>query len=384
MSLKAMYDRYYKILRDRNSNDVLSENDIIFFAHHNLYYYVSSYCNMEALNKNYLLIQKLKFKKAITDLLEVTSALIREGIDYRVVKGIGIAMTYPDPYVREMGDHDILVKPVDHERAITVLRELGYNSLDGRKADVDTPFYRANSLKIELHYALFNKNEPYADAIMDMVWEKPIDLNFDKGIIRIPDSELHFRYMVIHIIKHFKYQGFGIRHLLDLIYFSQSEGIDLRSGAIYFDKIGYGMFYRTIIALCVHKLNMDINDDSWLPKKDEPYLETLSEFIAENGVFGFASKNSKVNHKYEILTGKNEWSRMSSLKQAFFPSADLLSDVYGYAKKAKILLPVAWFQRFIRLVFRKDLLMKEKLFIFTKDLDEINKREIIMAILELK
>lgn len=379
-----VYDRYYKMLANPNCNDALSENDITFFANHNLSFYVSSHCNIENLNKKDLLIQKLKFKKIIADLIEVTSALTREGIDYRVVKGIGIAMTYPDPYVRYMGDHDILVKPEDHERAIAVLRELGYNRLDGRKADVDTPLYRANSLKIELHYALFNKSEAYADEIMDMVWKKPIDLNFDKGVIRMPDSELHFRYMVIHIIKHFKYQGFGIRHLLDLIYFSKSEVVDIRSSAIYFDKIGYGVFYRAIIALCVYKLNMDINDDSWLPKKNEPYLETLSEFIAENGVFGFASKNSKVNHKYEILSGKNDWSRMSSLKQAFFPSIDLLSDAYGYAKKNKILLPVAWFQRFIRLAFRKDLLMKEKFFIFTKDSDAINKREGLMRILDLK
>ena len=59
-------------------------------------------------------------------LREISDALKKENVLFSTVKGMSVAVLYPVPALRTMGDIDFIVSPKDMKQAIGILRELGY------------------------------------------------------------------------------------------------------------------------------------------------------------------------------------------------------------------------------------------------------------------
>jgi len=385
------YIKYYDLLTNDHYDKPLTNEDLDFFSKHNLLLFFSSLQKISLFNqyttnefKQFLLMNKLLYKKRIAELTTICEALNIAGIQYLVIKGLCLSATYPEPFSRIMGDHDILVHHNDFEHAQIVLHKLGYTNPNNISSYKDVTLTKNNCLKVELHHSLFNNaTDSFAESFEENIWKKLDSSIINDNPISVLSAESHFRYIVLHMMKHLNAHGAGLRHLLDIKYFSSFHKIDLVAQFDFFDSIGYGKFYKYCISLCVHYLDTPIEcSQNFLIKKDDTVLIALGDYIAENGIFGQSNEKHRIDMRFEKYKNRSfNNSKLSILKAVIFPSALELGSDYYYAKKNPSLLPFAWIHRFLSKIFCRDIGLKEKLFILTYDdekLDSINslKRQI--------
>lgn len=389
MEITMNYERYYKMLKEHER--LVSEEDYNFFGKHNLtlYFVESEYSNEKVITdelKKVLLISKLKYKKNISQICSIGNALEKNGISYLVVKGIGIAQTYPEPFTRIMGDHDIIVKKEDFAEAKEVICKLGYSTKSNISTYKDVSLFIEGALTIELHHALLHVGrEPYADVFTETLWYEPVKLELFCGHISVPSPEMHFKYIVLHMMKHLKGGGVGLKFLLDIKYYSVFYKIDLEKQLQYFNEIGYGEFYRAIITLCHYKVGMPVDSITWLYEREEKVIELLTEFIAESGAFGKGSEKHRITGYYEKYESSiNVKNEIRLLLVFLFPPKDLISEKYGYINERHWLLPIAWAHRLFNILFMRKISIREKLAFLTRDDQFIRDKDYLMKTLGLR
>lgn len=386
-----IYRKYYDYLANETVKEAFTEADYDFFDKHNLemYFYMKDEAikqkNMMVYKKN-ILMRKFEYKNMLLELCEITRALEAKAIDYLVLKGVGISETYPEPFTRVMGDHDILVKPKDFDKALNVLKALNYVPDAASVTFKDVTLYKEGQLMIELHHALLRSDEEvYAELFTQAMWHAPVKCDVGCGTILMPNPEMHFRYITLHMMKHLKGFGFGLRHLLDFKYFALAHGIDLEKQMAFFEEIEYGAFYRAIATICHYELKMEMASVAWLFPRETTVVQILAEYIAEIGVFGRCSEKINIERHFErFKTSVKSDSKFKIFLSSLFPGRELLTEHYQYAIENRWLLPVAWGHRFIRMVFNKDIRLKEKLFFFTKDEQNIAEIAYMMKSLGLR
>lgn len=385
------YKMYYDFLKRDAMNKKLFDEDYDFFANHNLmlFAYWKEYINGSddaTFFKRKLFMYKIEYSKTLENICELGSVLEDKGINYLILKGIVIAETYPESFTRSMGDYDILVHAEDFDKAKEVLLEASYETDPEMNTYKDATFFRKNSLNVELHHAILNsEREPYADEFTQRLWCNPIKLETPKGYIMVPEAEVHFTYIVLHMMKHLKGAGFGLRFLLDFKYFSEFHNIDHNKQLIVFEKIGYGEFYRSITTLCHCYLGMNIGHVSWLYEPEATVIQILAEYIAEGGSFGNGSERMRIANEYDKYKDTfKEKSKLSIFIELLFPPASVMIENYTYVEKHRLLLPIAWIQRLVQKSFSTNKGMKEKFFLFNQDEEFVSKKEYMMCALKLK
>lgn len=383
--------KYYEYLATEQNTGPFSTEDYAFFSKHNLslYFCERVYSSGQIdndQNKSILLVCKLNYKKFISEICSIGKSFEENNIHYLVMKGINIAETYPEPYTRQMGDYDILIKPHDINEAKEVLIRLGYSADQKISTYKDISLFKDGSLTIELHHALLHSGrEPYAEAFTDDLWKNPMKFELFCGSIFVPRPEMHFRYIVLHTMKHLKGGGIGLKSLLDLKYFSQFYKIDLEDQLVFFKKIGYGDFYRAIVSLCYYKLSMNIDTIDWLYKRESIVVDLLGEFISEAGAFGHGSEKHRINDIYEKYNNfETSNSKVKILINALFPRRKNIVEQYSYLDEQPWLLPLAWIHRFIRITFDKNISRKEKFFFYTRNEEFMKDKNYMMNVLGLR
>jgi len=378
------YLKHYEILMNRQKLDNKDEDLLIFFSKHSLldYVLINSFSSSQLFqNKEFIIIKKLQFQKKLAELQEICNLFMNSNIDYRVLKGVSIALKYPEPFTRTMGDFDILVDQTDHKKAMSLLFAIGYK--EGLRTDHDICLLKEGCMKIELHYLLFNeKKEPYSKELMESVWENLILLNTGFGEIRIPSHHWHYKYIILHMMKHLKYKGFGLRHLLDVIYYIDGYNIEVLEYVSYFERIGYGWFYKAILFSCSKHFGLNLEAE-WKSEIDLKCIEWLESYIAESGAYGGANAERRIMDVHDYFFRKGDGSN-SNLLLMLFPPRERLSHHYKYARHSIFLLPLAWAHRFIRCILRKDLMTDEKFFMVTKNKKALREKDKMMKYLGLR
>lgn len=385
------YKKFYELLKDDQNKGPFVEEYYDFFSKHNLYLYLleREYVHeqiCDSANKKILMMNKLNYAKVISELCSIGAALEEKNIQYLVVKGIGISQTYPEPFTRIMGDHDILVKPKDFENAKNTLAQLGYFGQMNISTIKDVSLFKKDEKKIELHHALFDMEiEPFSVCFTKQLWENSMRLELSGGTILIPKPEIHFRFIVLHMMRHLKVAGFGLRFLLDIKYFSMFYNIDLEKELEFFEEIGYGEFYQAIVSLCHYEIGMPVESVKWFFKKDAMVIEILAEYLAVGGVFGKNSEKHRINDRYIRINDElGKKNKIEMLVQIYFPPKDIMSKRYSYINEHGWLLPVAWASRLFRRGFDKNIGFREKVFLLNRDEVFISKKIYMMKALGLR
>jgi len=377
------YLRHYEMVMNRQKLDDDSEGLIDFYSKQNLLNFVifNSFNSSQFIeHKEFIMIKRLQFQKKLAEIQKICNVLMNSNIDYRVLKGVSIALKYPEPYTRTMGDFDILIKPTEHDRAVSLLLGLGYKK--GPETDHDICLLKEGCLKIELHYSLLNEErEPYSKELIEFVWENFVLLDTGFGEIRIPSHYWHYRYIILHMMKHLKYKGFGLRYLLDVVYYVDGYNIEVLEHISYFESIGYGWFYKAILFICNKHFGLKLEAE-WKSEIDLKCIEWLEVYIAESGTYGGVNPERKVMDLHESFLGKADWSK-SNMFLTLFPTREILCQHYKYAKKSIFLLPLAWTHRLIRCILRKDLMTDEKLFMIKKNKKVLREKDKMMKYLGL-
>jgi Uncharacterised nucleotidyltransferase len=350
-----------------NHCDVPLNDDVlkVLYDHNLLPYFFSSNrafpVELQKTRRALLIKQQLEYQLACRDLVHVVEALEAVGIEYRVLKGIAIAQTYPYPYTRIMGDHDICVRIDDFDQAIVTIESLGYQRSERDSTESDVSFFKKGHLKIELHRQLFDHGLVRNDEVLlHEIWADVSMIMLGSKVILVPHTTTHFKYLIIHLLKHLTHTGFGIRNLIDIVYFCTVHAVDCKSYQTYFDDCGYGSFYRAIISICVYELGMKIEDHCWLYTKDALVISDLSYYIIQSGAFGYSDKALIRRIYSQHLKPNLKKHALLKIFPDLFPNFQAIGSYYSYVTRWPVLLPVAWVHRWLRFT------LKTKLFVITK------------------
>lgn len=196
-------------------------------------------------------------------------------------------------------------------------------------------------------------------------------------------------FQCIHMAKHLVYRGFGIRHLIDFTLLVNKRGSEI-NWINFIDrckKYGIYKFVLQVIAACNVLFNMEIPKDlEFVSNCDKSYLNQFINDIFNSGVHGKHDFVSSVASEFAYTADKDNKENESSLKRYMkflFPKVENLSDTYNYAKKYKVLHPVAWGHHLVRGVCNKDYSLNEKIKFTTETVSVSQKRNNLITWLEL-
>lgn len=158
----------------------------------------------------------------------IGKTLDEQNIPYCILKGYASADYYHNPESRAMGDTDFLIAKKDVERAAAVLKQLGY--IPNKNADAHDFHYEFHKGKLiaEMHYSISSKTEFGFDpaTLTNNILLNARNCKTPYGSLKIPSAYHHAVIMLLHLYRHYRGVGIGLRHLCDWAVFVNSKDYD--------------------------------------------------------------------------------------------------------------------------------------------------------------
>lgn len=161
--------------------------------------------------------------KMFRQCVEITNFFKEAGFRSCILKGQGNALMYPDPSLRSSGDIDIWVDG-SREQVVEFMckhkkpREVVYHH-------ADFPIY--DGIEVEVHFMPTYFENPFTDAVLrKVIREQYAEAQFanvvnapnNEGQFCMPTLEFNLIYQMMHLHKHLRVEGIGLRHLVDYYY----------------------------------------------------------------------------------------------------------------------------------------------------------------------
>ena len=270
--------------------------------------------------------------------LQAIQAVFEENrIDYILLKGSVIRHLYPETWMRNSCDIDILVRPEELDRAVEVLAsQLGYTVTDREVHDVAMIF---EETRLELHFSLIEEGRAkQATDILNDVWtcaERRGD-----GYEFVLPEDLSYFYHIAHMAKHITNGGCGIRNFADVWLLNlRGQNLDnakqllLRGGLL------------TVTEAIEHLARVWFGNES----HTETSLE-FERFILGSGTYG-AFDNRVLLTK--INFGGNGQGVLSYYLPRLFMPLRLMRIKYPVLERWPVLLPFLWAYRIVEMLLSK-------------------------------
>lgn len=179
------------------------------------------------------------------------------------------------------------------------------------------------------------------DAYYDNIWER-LELEPGMSYIYRLKWEDFYIFMIAHLAKHFQSGGSGIRSVIDVQQFldKMEEKLDWKYIDEELRKIELTQFEQ-------HMKNLTA---IWFGgEKETEFYAQLREFIQNSGIYG-TLENLGVQRA--VRAGRKGWKGKMQmwLNVIFLPYKEMKMQ-YPYLLKCPVLLPIAWIQRFFRIIF---------------------------------
>ncbi|MCI5628812.1 MAG: nucleotidyltransferase family protein, partial [Clostridium sp.] len=298
----------------------------------------------------------------------------KENVPVIVLKGLVVREYYPQPEQRSMSDADIFVKAKDLNKSKKILIDLGYTEVDA-EASHHIKYIKSGYPMIELHWHVMKRDgfSDELDLFEDDIWDRTIEVKV-KGAkvlsLGYEDLALH---LCMHMAAHLAASGFGVRQIADLVLLVEKKGhlIDWTLFINKAEEFGFKKFIIIMFNICNILFNMDIPKEMAVYKiDDEEMFESLISTIFDGGVYG--KKDMASNFANQVAfnyKGKDSNATIGAIRRYFrfiFPSIETMSDKYSYARKIRILTPIAWIHHLFSGIFRKEYNFTEKIRFLTK------------------
>ena len=169
-------------------------------------------------------MQKERNLHVQTDVLRVLDS---EGISCVVMKGSSVAVLYPQSFLRQLGDVDLLVKESEYEKAVSLLK----NSTVTKETE-EHPFHCKiviDGIAVEIHkYVTEYTNDAYGKKIAGIMANALDDINYaEYEGYRFPVLTEKYQAMslLLHTQRHFFENRLTMRMLCDWAVFIQQTDI---------------------------------------------------------------------------------------------------------------------------------------------------------------
>ncbi len=274
--------------------------------------------------------------------LKKIEALFNEnGIDYMLLKGSSIKKYYPASEFRLMGDIDVLVKEAQYNAIKPLLTEIGL--VEKIESDHELIWVNCNGLVLEIHKRLIpSYNDDYYSYYINP-WEKAV---YKSNHSYSMSKEDEYIYIFTHLTKHYRDGGIGLRHLIDIWYFSLKHSL-LNKTYISkeLDKLGLLEFHNNIIDTL----------DVWFNGKEATELtDYITKRIIDSGSFGLSEWHDMANAaRATARTDSTSSAKIKTVLRLIFLPMEDMKKKFPILEKLPILLPILWVIRWINAIFNK-------------------------------
>lgn len=275
--------------------------------------------------------------------------LDENSVPYCILKGSASAAYYPGPFMRIMGDVDLIVRQEDFDRAAELLKSKG---LVFSGTNVTHDGYTNGRMLFEMHRRFSPgknaKNTEIIDGYVNSVIDTSRQYTSNGLSFRMPDVFHHGLIMLLHCQRHLVGGGgIGMRHLCDWAVFVNSP--ECAEFPEIFEqklrKIGLWNFAVTLSLAAVTALKMPRRE--WMGNNTE-LAENMVKAVLMGG--NFARKSDTVGYEQLLLDG-NSTAKRSGLLYLFFGLNQTVYAHWPAAKKCKLLLPAGWIYFPLRRLF---------------------------------
>lgn len=214
--------------------------------------------------------------------------LEQNNIEYSTLKGCRSSYYYSCSYKRVLGDVDFLVRTCDLEKTCKVLEENGFVKYSNSDEHDFHIIYFKDKVCFELHYRFDEEegeqSENFTNDIITNAVEIPILDNTAE--IKVCNDLYHAITSLLHMKRHMKTAGLGLRHLCDWAVFVNSfesgEFVDL-----FKDELEKRCLfkYAQALSLVANKF-LGLPYKEWFGRFNESGLDCLMYYIYSNGNFG--------------------------------------------------------------------------------------------------
>lgn len=272
------------------------------------------------------------------DFVKYYKKLNENGVFPVVVKGIVCRSLYPKPDERLSADEDLFLDETSLEICTSLQKQF----------QKEHP-----GLQVELHTKLF----PDTDGLY-RAWNEFLE-EAKKRTVRVEiegisfvtlDETDHLLYLVAHAWKHFRYSGFGIRQVCDLVKFADvcTEKIDWEFFWQQCEQRKILTFAAALFQIGEKYLDFEIQK-AYFPGKlhrMQVDVEMLLEDLLLAGVHGKTGKSRQ--HSALFTSGMRQAQDKMTVKSVFlaiFPPAEQLQGRFPYLKQHPYALPCVWMKR---------------------------------------
>lgn len=282
--------------------------------------------------------EKLKAQKMLEDFLQ------NNGIDYALVKGAEIMRYYPAPELRTSGDIDVIIRPSKFDEAAAIMRA---SSFEMDIINTNVIILTLNDTVIEIHRG--------ADVLGDYFTNSFFDRCSNEGSKYSLNQYDQLLYVILHLAKHLKDRGAGIRMLMDVdVCIRAIDGFDEEKLITMCAHAGIEKCAKVLLSLANYWFNTPVRAEINF-NNDLELLEMLSNSFLHGGVFG-KQNNDLGSHYVAQATDGGKVTLLSKIKglmRLLFPSVNAIRDAYLYAYRHPVLIPLAYINRFFDGVFKR-------------------------------
>ncbi len=287
----------------------------------------------DAQAKNDIFMAAFRCEQLNYELEAISEVLNSVQIRHIPLKGSVLRRYYPEPWMRNSGDIDVLVAESELETAIAELVEkLGYR--EGDRWTHDVSLFSPSGVHVELHFDLVEDSYARASAaVLADVWEclEPVA----EGSFRLEMSdEMFYLYHIAHMAKHFENGGCGVRPFIDmwilenLVEHSNEKRDSVLQKA---ELLRFADSCRKLTAYWFGGAEADV------------ITLQMADYILRGGVYG------TLENGFAAQKGKNG-GKLGYVFSRLFPSLSAMSPRFPTLKKYPVLLPFFWVYRVFLMV----------------------------------
>jgi len=251
-----------------------------------------------------------------------------------ILKGSAAAVYYPKPYLRSMGDIDVLVSREKYHEASELLKDKGYKFTHENERHIGLS---KNGVEVELHHHFSSPGYDVDDILEDAIGRREYH---DLSRYQIPMLPMIENGLVLlgHINQHIKNNMLGLRQIIDweMYLYSIKDVVEWENVFLPMaEKIGLLTLANYVTRMCnkylglAYCLTMDVDDD---------LLYELLNVILTDGNLGRREKSSEASVERRVrgtIYGIKRYGFFS-----FFTGVGL--DRLRFAKKKPALKPIAF------------------------------------------
>lgn len=264
----------------------------------------------------YAIVQKVKMRneQLNAEATRVCNALCREGLNSVLLKGQGVALYYPQPFLRQPGDIDLWVLA----NRPSIMQHAQRTASKVHTTWLHTVFNESSLTEVEAHFMPSYRYNPFRHRAMNHVFAQMAAAQLahkvsltpnSTAVVSTPTTAFNRVYLLAHIYRHFFGEGIGVRQLMDYYYclrqgMTEAEAKTMRQQL---KRMGMTRFARATMYVMQRLFGLPTTNMPLLPDKHEGTLLLNEVLLAGN--FG------RHDARYESLASHSRFNRFVAKSQ---------------------------------------------------------------------